>query len=287
MDILATLQDNSHYLSRSELRIAEIVLSQPDFATNASITELATRAKVSPPTVTRFCRRLGCQSYSDFKVRLAQTVFVGTRYLKPETKVISARDIAENIVTKAQSALYSVHSSLDVDLVDRTAELIAKSKMVYAFGSGGNSAMIAHEVHNRLFRLGLRVAASTDHTMQLMLAASLQTDDTVIVSSFSGRNAELVRALETARVYKAKTVALTRPDTLVAKAADIVLPVDLPEGVNILRPTSSRYGFLVMLDILANLVAVHRKRRAVEPLRRIKHQLVTHRDEDDSEVMGD
>jgi len=287
MDILAVLQDNSHFLSRSELRIAEIILGETNFATNASITELASRAKVSPPTVTRFCRRLGCQSYSDFKVKLAQTAYVGTRYLQPEEKGSSAKDIAENIVTKAQSALYLVHNSLDVDLVDRTAELIAKAKMIYAFGSGGNSAMIAHELQNRLFRLGLRISASTDHTMQLMLAASLQAGDVIIVSSSSGRNVELVRALDTARGYNVQTVALTRPNSPVAKAADILLPIDLREGVNILRPTSSRYAFLAVTDILANLVAAHRKRRAVESLRRIKHQLVTHRDEDDTEILGD
>ncbi|MCD7059137.1 MurR/RpiR family transcriptional regulator [Pelagibacterium xiamenense] len=287
MDIMATLQDEMDNLSRSEQRIADIVLSDTSFAMNASIIELAARAEVSPPTVTRFCRRLNCQSFSEFKVRIAQTAYIGTRYLNPETEAQSARDIAENIVTKAQSALYSVHGNLDVDLIEKAAAKVANAGMVYAFGSGGNSAMLANELQNRLFRLGLRVTASADHTMQLMLAAAMQPDDVIIASSFSGRNMELVRTIETARGYKALAIALTRPDSPVAAAADIVLPVDLREGVRIMRPTSSRYAFLILVDILANLVAVKRNQAAVEPLRRIKQQLVTYRDKDDSEVLGD
>jgi len=52
-------------LSPSESRIAEIIVNDFEFAVNASIIELAERAEVSPPTVTRFCRRLGCESFSD------------------------------------------------------------------------------------------------------------------------------------------------------------------------------------------------------------------------------
>ncbi|MGO7259153.1 MurR/RpiR family transcriptional regulator, partial [Rhizobium brockwellii] len=73
MDIFSTLQEDKGRLSPSEGRIAEIIVNDFEFAVNASIIELAERAKVSPPTVTRFCRRLGCESFSDFKVQLART----------------------------------------------------------------------------------------------------------------------------------------------------------------------------------------------------------------------
>lgn len=287
MDILAALQGELDNLSRSERRIADILFSDTDFAVNASIIELAARAEVSPPTVTRFCRRLDCQSYSEFKVKLAQTTFVGTRYLKPDTTVMTPAEVAENIVTRAQTALYEMHSALDLEKADLAAQWLSKAGMIYAFGSGGNSAMIAEETQNRFFRLGLRVTASTDHQMQLMLAAAAKPGDVLLVSSVSGRNAPLARALEAASDYKIHTIALTRPDTPVAKAADLVLGIDLAEGVNILKPTAVRYAFLAMLDILATLVAIKIGDGAREPLRRIKHQVVSSRDTDDSEALGD
>lgn len=286
-DIIATLQKQLSELSRSEQRIAEIVFEDKQFAVNASIIELAARADVSPPTVTRFCRRLGCNSFSEFKVRLAQSAFIGTRYLEPEIKVSSPQEVIDTVMGRAQSTLNVLHENADPAVVEEFAEQILKAKMIYAFGSGGNSSLFAHEVQNRLFRLGLRVTASEDHSMQLMTASTLGEDDMVIGLSISGRNRELARALEVAAGYGAKTASITKSESIVAQASELSLAVDLPEGTDVLRPSSARYAFLAAIDMIAFLVAIKRKDSAIEPLRRIKRQLVTYRDEDDTQVLGD
>ncbi|MBW9064906.1 MurR/RpiR family transcriptional regulator [Rhizobium herbae] len=287
MDIFSTLQEEKAKLSQAEGRIAEILLTDFEFAVNASIIELAGKADVSPPTVTRFCRRLGCESFSDFKVQLARTAYVGMRYLKPEPKSREPADVAQDIVTKAQNALFLLHRNLDLTAIQQAAERLASADMIYAFGSGGNSSMIASEMQNRLFRLGLRVTASADHSMQLMMAAAAKPTDVLIGSSFSGRNAELVRSFTLAREQKVATIALTQSGSPVARAADITVPVDLPEGNNIYRPTSTRIAYLALVDIIASLVAYHVQPQATVTLRRIKQQLVAHRDGDDRQLLGD
>lgn len=287
MDIFSALQEDRGQLSPAEGRIAEIIVSDFEFAVNASIIELAERAEVSPPTVTRFCRRLGCESFSDFKVQLARTAHIGVRYLKPEPKSSDPADVAQDIITKAQNALFLLHRTLDIDAINRAAERIAKAEMIYAFGSGGNSSMIAEEFQNRLFRLGLRITASSDHSMQLMMAAAARPGDVLIGSSFSGRNAELVRAFALARESKVTTIALTQSGSPVADVAEIVVPIDLPEGNNIYRPTSTRIAYIATVDILASLVAYAIQPKATVTLRRIKQQLVTHRDGDDRQLLGD
>jgi len=287
MDIFSTLQEEKTKLSQAEGRIAEILLTDFEFAVNASIIELAGKADVSPPTVTRFCRRLGCESFSDFKVQLARTAYVGMRYLKPEPKSREPADVAQDIVTKAQNALFLLHRNLDLAAIEQATERLASADMIYAFGSGGNSSMIASELQNRFFRLGLRVTASADHSMQLMMAAAAKPTDVLIGSSFSGRNAELVRSFTLAREQKVATIALTQSGSPVARAADITVPVDLPEGNNIYRPTSTRIAYLALVDIIASLVAYHVQPQATVTLRRIKQQLVAHRDGDDRQLLGD
>ncbi|WP_226623636.1 MurR/RpiR family transcriptional regulator [Alloyangia pacifica] len=287
MDIFATLMQEGLKLSQSEQRIADLVLKDIDFATNASITDLAARAEVSPPTVTRFCRRLGCNSFSDFKVTLAKSSYVGLRYLRPEARSSTPSEVAEDIVTKAQKALFMMHDALDMAALERASETLAGAEMIYAFGSGGNSSMIVNEMQNRLFRLGARITTSTDHGMQMMQASAVTPRDVVIGSSFSGRNAELVRAFELARDQGATTIALTQSGSPVAEAADVVLTVDLPEGENIFRPTSTRYAMLAVVDILANLVAYTNRTESAATLRRIKESLIRHRDGDDRQLLGD
>lgn len=287
MDIFETIQEDREQFSPSEQRIADILLDHFDFAVNASIIELAERAEVSPPTVTRFCRRLGCQSFSDFKVRLAKTAFVGVRYLNPAAKSTEPADVAADVITKAQNALFGVHRALDPIVLDTAAERLSNAGMIYAFGSGGNSSMIATEFQNRLFRLGSRVTASNDHNMQLMMTAAAQPQDVIVGSSFSGRNQELVRCFTLARDNGIGTIALTQSRSPVAEAAELVVGIDLPEGDNIFRPTSTRFAFLAMVDVIASLVAYRNRKRSTLTLRHIKQQLVEHRDGDDRQILGD
>ncbi|WP_377291844.1 MurR/RpiR family transcriptional regulator [Rhizobium sp. SG2393] len=287
MDIFATLQEERAQLSPSEQRIADILLGDFDFAVGASIIELAERAAVSPPTVTRFCRRLGCQSFSDFKVSLAKTSFVGVRYLNPEAKSTEPADVAEDVITKAQNALFLMHRALDPAVLEKVADRLARAEMVYAFGSGGNSSMIAGELQNRLFRLGSRITASNDHNMQLMLTAAAGTNDVIIGSSFSGRNQELARCFRLAHDNGITTIALTQSDSPVAAAAELVIGIDLPEGDNIFRPTSTRFAYLAVVDVIASLAAYRNRKLSTVTLRHIKQQLIEHRDEDDRQVLGD
>jgi DNA-binding MurR/RpiR family transcriptional regulator len=286
-DLIAALTDEDGRLSALEKKLAAFVLSDMTYATNASITDIAARAGVSPPTVTRFCRRLGCSSFSDFKVQLARSAYVGLRYLRPESVTSTAAEVAEDIVTKAQNALFEMHRSLDLLAVERAASLLAGADMIYAFGSGGNSSMIANELQNRLFRLGARIAASNDHGMSLMLAAAAGPGTVVFGSSFTGRNLELVRCFGLLRDRGIPTIALTQSNSPVADAADVVVTVNLPEGQNIFRASSTRFAFLAAVDILANLVAYSDRPKSARILRGIKEQLIKHRDGDDRQLLGD
>ena len=54
-----------------------------------------------------------------------------------------------------------------------------------------------------------------------------------------------------------------------------------------LRPTPGRYAFLAVLDILAQSVATKLGNDAVANMRRIKHQLVLNRDNEDGQPLGD
>lgn len=287
MDIFSALTDEENRLSGLERQLAQVVLDDVEFAVNASIVELAGRAEVSPPTVTRFCRRLGCQGFPDFKLQLARSAFVGLRYIHPESEGGTPVSVAEDIVTKAQNALYQIHQALDIAAVEQAAAMLRAAEMIHAFGGGGNSSMIVHELRNRLFRLGCRVSASSDHGMNLMVSAATEPGDVVFGSSFTGRNEELVRCFRVLQERGIPTIALTQSDSPVARAADLAISIDLPEGLNIFRPTSTRFAYLAVIDIIATLVAYADRPRSTRLLRGIKEQLVRHRDKDDRQVVGD
>ena len=75
-----------------------------------------------------------------------------------------------------------------------------------------------------------------------------------------------------------------------ADRTDVVLCCSLTgrkDLADVLSPTWMRYGFLITMDILSYTIALRNSRSAQQMLRRIKQQVVTHRDEDDTQPLCD
>jgi RpiR family carbohydrate utilization transcriptional regulator len=71
-DILPRLETMMESMTRSDLKIAKLVLKSPHEFVRASVRSVATDLGVSEPTVLRFCRTVGCEGFKDLKFRLIQ-----------------------------------------------------------------------------------------------------------------------------------------------------------------------------------------------------------------------
>jgi DNA-binding MurR/RpiR family transcriptional regulator len=268
IDIVARLREIAVSGSRSDQRLAAEILADPDFATNAAIDRMAERAEVSEPTVTRFCRALGCSGLRDFKVRLAQAVAVAGRYIKPAGREGRAPQL---IAAGAHGAIEAVCGKIDADDLARATDMIVAARMVRAYGSGGASSLAAVELENRLFRLGILAAAHIDGEVQQMTAAAAEAGVVVVAYSVSGEVRSVVDAVATARLYGATSIAFTAPGSPLAEAASLVFPFRVDEGTDIFRPSPARYALLALTDMLAMSVAERVGAPAAERMRRIKH----------------
>ena len=81
MNMLEKIQSQLEHLSKSERKVAEVILASPDNAIHSSIAALALEANVSEPTVNRFCRSMDTRGFPDFKLHLAQSLANGTPYV--------------------------------------------------------------------------------------------------------------------------------------------------------------------------------------------------------------
>ncbi len=66
--MLAKIKAARDTLRKSEQKVADVVLADPDASVQSSIQTIATRAAVSEPTVIRFCRALDCVGFQQFKL---------------------------------------------------------------------------------------------------------------------------------------------------------------------------------------------------------------------------
>jgi RpiR family transcriptional regulator, carbohydrate utilization regulator len=288
-DILSIIKDSYGELRPAERRVADVVLADVSFAVDASNAEIARRADVSEPTVTRFCRAIGCDGVRDFKLKLAQSVVVGRLYLAPgeSEPTTDGSPLWSVVFGEARNALAAVERSIDPAAIMQAADLVARAHQVLIFGLGGSSTALAQETQNRLFRYGVVALAHADPYMLKMTAATLKPNDLVIAISGTGRTREVVEVVELARHYRAKTIAITAPESDLAAVADVKLTVEIPEYADPLKPTASRYAFLAIIDLLSTAVGYRLDPAARETLRRIKYTVLSHRQGKVLEPLGD
>lgn len=288
-DIIARIRMRAEDGSKAERRVAAFVLANAHFASTASIADIGSRCAVSEPTVTRFARSLGCAGIADFKFRLAQALAVGGLYINAEPLKPEAREarILQAVGESARAAIARLCETTDMETVTTTAERIAASRRILSFGSGGTSSMMARELENRLFRLGLDVRSETDAAMQCMLASVAGPGTLVVAFSISGHAKGLIEAVRIARTYGAEAVAIAAPGSPLSAACDHRLAFAQPEDGNIYKPSSGRFALLALVDILAMATAEIIGPRMLEGIRRIKQSLNTHLVVDPSLPVGD
>ena len=291
-DIIGQIHDRYAQLRPAEQAVADFVLADVQAAVYAANSDIAARAGVSAPTVTRFCRAIGCRGVRDFKLQLARSLVVGEIYLDAANATAVAAPAGavqpsyiRSILAEARRAIDEVERQLDPAVLEQAAEILAAARRIVVIGVGGSSAALAHEAHNRLFRYGLTVTPTGDVYLARMIAASLHEGDAVIAISATGRTREVVEVLTLAQHYRARTIAITVPGSALAAAAEVALAVRIPEYPD--TPSASRIGFVKLLDLLAAATGYRIGAPARETLRRIKYNVLAHGDGSVLEPLGD
>jgi DNA-binding MurR/RpiR family transcriptional regulator len=289
-DIVSVIRQSAPSLSPSEQRVAMALLADVEFAIHASNGELARRARVSEPTVTRFSRSVGCRGVRDLKVRLAQAMAVGRIYLElpPHVGTDLARPaLWRSVFQEIRRAIAAAEEGLRREDVERAAEAISRCSKLAAFGVGGGSTLAAMEVQNRFFRLGIAVSHTSDPILMRMVAATFGRGDVVVAISTTGMTKEVIEAAGIAKQYGALVVAITKPQSRLASIADIALGVHVPEAPDALKPTASRYAFLAAIDLLAASTAYCKPLEAQTRMRRIKYELLKGTEGNSNGPLGD
>lgn len=275
-DILTTIRDRAPHEEGVNLKIGEEILRDPAMVVDVSIKSFANRIGVSEPSVIRYCRSIGCDGFKEFKKHLAQSLVLEQKFSKTPT-AIGGEDSSgqagderfDRLTTSVAIALRSVSETGHFEQIDAAAKTLMNASMIAIFGLGGSSATLAMEGQNRLFRLGLRAVAHVDSYMQRMTAATLKKGDAVLIISATGQPETHVESARIARSYGATCIAMAPQKSPLAKAADILIPIELATDIPYHQPNPVRFAQLFVLDCIADRVALILGKPAIETLRRV------------------
>ncbi|WP_456309991.1 MurR/RpiR family transcriptional regulator [Serratia proteamaculans] len=282
MNMLEKIQSQLENLSKSERKVAEVILDSPTTAMHSSIALLARAAGVSEPTVNRFCHRLKTKGFPDFKLQLAQSLASGTPYVSRNVEQDdSVESYSGKIFESAMAGLDRVKQSLDVGAVNRAVDLLTQSKKIAFFGLGA-SAAVAHDAMNKFFRFNVPVIYSDDIVMQRMSCMNSGEGDVIVLISHTGRTKNMVELAMMARENDATVLAITSPGSPLAREATLALTLDVPEDTDIYMPMVSRLAQLTLIDVLATGFTLRRGAKFRDNLKRVKEALRESRFDKDS-----
>lgn len=254
--MLGKITSASSSLSRSEQKVANEVLRNPELIVEASIQHLARLSSVSEPTVVRFCRAIGCDGYHDFKLRLARSIASqDTFFFRDVSADDSSRELSAKLIDSAIASMQHIRNQLDHQAVDDAIDLYCKVDRIEFYGSGG-SGLVAEDAQLKFFRLGKPAIAYVDPHVQKAAASLLDSAALAIVISYTGRNKDVIDAVELARHTGASVISVTRTGSPLAALANINLNVDVIEDSDMFSPLKSRLAQMMVLDILAVGVAL-------------------------------
>ena len=260
-------------LNRSERKVAEVILADPQAATRSSIAVLARAAEVSEPTVNRFCKRFNTAGFPDFKLHLAQALASGVPYVNRNVEPDDDADsYTGKIIDAAIAAMVTAKKSLDPQTINLAVDQLIQAKQIIFFGLGG-SGPVAADAQHKFFRFNIPVTAYDDFLMQRMVSAASNTGDVIVVISYTGRTREIVDVAQLARESGATVLGITAANSPLAEKCSIVIEVDPPEDTDVYMPMTSRMLHLTVIDILATGVTLRRGPDFLKHLKKIKDSL--------------
>jgi len=250
--ILKEITDQLEQLRRSERKVAERVLEQPEQVIHMRIADLAAAAQVSEPTVVRFCRAIGCEGFQNFKLALAQSTAQNPAQVPFSlSELDTARDYTHKVFDATMETLNRVRNTLDPDAIEVAVDALCNAKRVEFYGFGASSP-VAIDAQHKFFRLQIASAAHSDPHLQAMSAMSLSPGDVVVAISQSGRTTALLEAMDHVRETGASIIGLAPGGTPIIEQCSIPIPIDVEQASDdSYSPLPSRIAHLAVIDILA------------------------------------
>ncbi|WP_285728018.1 MurR/RpiR family transcriptional regulator [Psychromicrobium xiongbiense] len=260
--IAQKIQSRMPEMSGAMVKIARFLVEKPQAPLTLSIKELAAETGTSAATVTRFCRIIGYSGYAPFRVgvaadsgrsdaREAWKTDIG-RAFGPDD---SPRDVLSSLLNAHTRSLVETASTIDLTVLKAVARKIALAAHVDIYGIGG-SAIMAMELQNRLYRIGITAYYWTEVHAGLASASLRNRDSVAIGISNTGRTEETIEMLRQAGQAGAYTVALTsNPHSPLVESAEVHLVTSAYE--RFLQPDdlSAKHVQLLAIDLLYLLVA--------------------------------
>ena len=247
-------------LSKTEKRIADYILANQDDVGLKTVTVLADEIGVSGTSIIRFVRRLGYNSFADFKKEMSNRLLQNSRNVRSASKYARSRsavakgDLIGEVYTRASENLQKTCEKLSLQSLDRIAGLLTGSRTKYICGFGTTFSCARYLGGKLRYFVPNVVCLGESDRLALEQMIDITSQDLLLLFSFPRYSDINFSLMDMARRSGARIVLITDQITApLATRADIVVPVSI-SGLGF---TNSYVAAICLAEII--LFAVSRK----------------------------
>ncbi len=270
--LISRIQKLLPELRQSERKVGEAVIANAALMMGSTLADLAQRAGVSEPSVVRFCRAVGCEGYSDFKLRLIQSLATGVPYIHRDVRPDERTpDLCEKICDRSIATLHQLRAEIDPAAIERAIDILAAATRIEFYGAG-SSGIVAADAQHKFLQLGAATVAYADPHLHIASAATLSPNDAVVIISYTGATQDILDSARIASESGATVIGITRAGSALTKSCTVALLTAVSDDEDVYTPMAARLAFLTIIDMLAVGVALRRgpvMTQRLEKLRRL------------------
>ena len=202
-------------LSPLDQDIYDTILNHIESVPKLKLKDLADLAHTSTTSITRFCKKFECQTFSEFKVKL--------KLYKDSIEKVSIADVDE---TQYIDFLERLNQPFLSNRLDQAVELLLNKKLVIFIGSGTSETIAEYGslYFSNLSQAAVKIEDPSNYPIDWFPDEILE-QSCIIALSISGETKELLHYLKRLKAKPAPVIAITNTEqSPVAKLADLTLP---------------------------------------------------------------
>jgi Transcriptional regulators len=193
--------------SKSEKKIVDLVINDPQFVINATISQLAGRAEISEASVSRFCKRIGLNGFHHLKVMLAQSSVVSDESHKG-ISLNSEDKTLEKLMDDKKDEIQATLEGLDPTTIEQIIRVIKDARVIQIMAEG-NTYPVALDACFKFNQIGRLAFTASSWEVAMGQTLNLTDTDVMMVISNSGESRQLMQLIDVAKKNGVKVLALT------------------------------------------------------------------------------
>jgi DNA-binding MurR/RpiR family transcriptional regulator len=243
-------------LSPSERHIVDYIFENINDIFNIGIVDLSEKTFTSTATVKRLCRKLGVDSYIDFRLQLSNELidYKKNTILESATTPVGRYDSTVDIIKKVSNqnakSIIDTMNLNSAETLDSVIVEMSRAARIDFYGVGPSN-VVAEDAQIKCMRLGIPSSAYKDRVSMLINAKAYTKGTLAFLISYTGMTYEIIDVATELVRTGVPTVSLTSVgENDLIKMCRYSLFVDASESWNRLGGMSSRISTLNMIDIL-------------------------------------